>query len=74
MPANRVRREQVAEELRDYSQTVRFVAVNGVVVFGEHCFEEVLPQPVELAEPLADQAKEFIVCALLAAALDDHRR
>ena len=60
------------EEAGDVSKAVGFVAVDGVVVFGEGGFEELGPEPVELCEALADEAVEFGIGTFLGAAFDDH--
>jgi hypothetical protein len=74
MPADGVTREQMSEELSDDAQPVGLVTMDGVVVLGEHVLEQFPPKPVELAEALANQPKELVVSAFLAAALDDHAR
>jgi hypothetical protein len=43
-----------------------------VVIFCEHVLEQFSPKPVELAESLTDQSKEFVVSPLLTTTLDDH--
>ena len=73
-PANGVRGEEVPEELSDDAQAVRLVAVDGFVVFDELLLEEVDPHAVQLAQPLADQAVEFVEGALLRGAFDEHGR
>lgn len=72
MPADGIGRQKMSEELSNDAEAVRFVTVDRVVVFDEHFFEEVLPQPVELAEAFTNQAEELVIRSFLAAALDDH--
>jgi hypothetical protein len=72
MPSNSTGREEVSEELSNYAQSVGFISMDGLVVFDKRLFEELCPKPIQLAEALTDVAVELVVCALLAAALNDH--
>jgi hypothetical protein len=74
MPANRVRGQEMSKELGDDAKTVRFVPMDRLVVLGEHVLKQILPQSVELAKALSNETKEFVVCAFLTAAFDDHGR
>ena len=57
-PGDGVVREEMSEETRDVSQTVGFVAVDRVVVVVEGLLEAFVPDAVELAETLGDEAVE----------------
>jgi hypothetical protein len=71
-PGDAVRREEVAEEAADVPEPVRLVSVNGLVVVGKSELEGFAPDPVDLAEALADKAVERGVGSFLRATLDDH--
>jgi hypothetical protein len=74
MPANGVIAKHMSKEACNVPQTVRLVAVNSVVVFGECGLEQVRPEAVNLSKPLSNQTIELGVCPFLGATLDDHRR
>lgn len=71
-PDDRISHQQMSEELRNNPQSIRLVAMDGVVVLCEHRFKELSPQPVEFGKALTNVAVEFVECALLAAAFDYH--
>lgn len=72
MPTNSIAGDQMAEELRNDTQSVGLVAMDCVVIFSEHAFEKLLPESVELAKTFTDQAEELVVRTFLTATLDDH--
>jgi hypothetical protein len=74
VPSNRIAGDQVSEELSDDAQSVGLVSMDCVVVLCKHVLKQLSPKPVEFAESLADQPKEFVVSPLLAATFDDHAR
>lgn len=73
MPSDGVVADHVSKEPRDVAQTVGFITVDRVIIFGERSLKQVRPEPVDLGESLTDQAVKFGVCSLLRTALDDHR-
>lgn len=72
MPADGVSAEHMTKEPRNVAQTVGFVAMNRVVVFGKRRLKQVTPEPIDLGKPLANQAVKLGVCSLLGAAFDNH--
>jgi hypothetical protein len=64
----------MSEELRNDAQAICFISMDGVVVFAEHVLEKILPEAIEFAESLSNQAEKFVISALLTATFDDHRR
>lgn len=73
MPADRISRKKVTEELGDNAKTIRFQTMDCIVVLDERGFEELIPHAVDLAETLTDHAKEFVICSFLGATFDNHR-
>ena len=73
VPAKGIGAEQVAKEASNVAKPVRFVSVDGVVVFGKRSLKQVRPETVDLGKSLSNKTVELGVCALLRATLDDHR-
>ena len=73
VPAKGISAEQVAKEASNVAKPVRFVSVDGVVVFGKRSLKQVRPETVDLGKSLSNKTVELGVCALLRATLDDHR-
>jgi hypothetical protein len=74
VPANSVRRKEMAKELSNNAKTVGLEAVNSVVVFDKRGLEKLVPHAIDLAETLTNQAKEFVICSFLRTTFDNHRR
>lgn len=73
VPAQSVGSKHVAKQHGNVPQLVVFVSVDRLVVLDKGLLKEVAPQPIDLGETLADQAKELGVRLLLRATLDNHR-
>jgi len=71
-PGQRVRVQQVREQLGDVAQLVRLQPVDGAVVLGKRVVKLLHVRGVDVAEALGDEAVELEVRALLRAALDEH--
>ena len=71
-PRDRIGGEKVSEEASDIPETVCFVAVDSQVVVCESTLKAFVPNAVQLAETLANEAVERRVRSLLRATLDDH--
>lgn len=48
----------MTKESGDVAKAVGLISMNGFVVVGERFFEILAPDPVEFAEPFADEAVE----------------
>jgi hypothetical protein len=64
----------MAEKPSNVSKAVCFVAMYGVVVFGERLFELICPKTVYPGKTLADKAIKLGICPFLRTALNNHRR
>jgi hypothetical protein len=74
MPAQRIRGKEMREKLCDNADLVRLAAVDSVVLISKGGFEKIGPHAVELAQPFANQAIEFLIRAFLIGRFDDHGR
>jgi len=72
VPANGVRRNQIAEEFSNVSKTVRFVSMDGGVICLESLFKGFLPIAIEITESLAHETVESRESAFLGTTFDDH--
>ena len=57
-PVDRVGGEEMTKEAGDITETVGFVAMDGVVVVGERLLEALVPDAVQLAEALSNETVE----------------
>lgn len=65
MPANRIRNQQMREELSNDPETVVFVTVYGVIILRKIRFEKVHPETIQLAKSFSNQTIELFVSAFL---------
>jgi len=73
MPANSIGAEHMTEEASDISESVRFVAVDSIVVFHKRGFKLIDPKTVQLRETFSDESVELGVGSFLRATFYDHR-
>ena len=71
-PRDRISVEEVWEKAADIAQFDRFQAMAGLVLLLEDFLEALDVLSLELAEALAEQAKEPLVSSLLGASVQDH--
>jgi hypothetical protein len=64
----------MAEEAGNIAKPICFVAVDGIVVFGEGRFEKIRPQPIELRKALPNKTVELRVGPFLRTTLNHHGR
>ena len=72
VPADGVGEQQLGEQFRRVAQLVRVQPVHRVVRVAEDLLERAHVRLVDLTEPLSQEGEEFLVGALLGAAVKDH--
>lgn len=59
VPSNGIGANEMAKEARNVSQSVCFVSMDSVIIFGEGILEKLGPKTIDLGKPLPDEAIEL---------------
>lgn len=59
VPSNGIGANEMTEKSRNVSQSVCFVSMDSVIIFGEGILEKLGPKTIDLGKPLPDEAIEL---------------